>query len=295
MSLAQKHTDDEYYLPEPSHLPILAVGGVFTLFIGTALAINGVHIGSILLPAGLLLIAYMFFDWFRTVIDESEMGKYNEHVDRTFRQSMIWFIGSEAFFFLTFFGCLFYLRNISMPWLGGIGQLGKSNMLWDGFQATWPLLNLPTATDKYITAKEAMGPWGLPAVNTIILLSSGVTVTWAHWALKNENRQHLVWGLMATVGLGVLFLLCQAYEYYHAYHELNLTLRSGVYGSTFFLLTGFHGMHVTLGTIMLIVILGRSMKGHFTPARHFAFEGVAWYWHFVDVVWLALFVFVYWL
>lgn len=286
---------DDYYLPEPSYLPIIAVAGIFTLFFGTALAINGVGLGSPIVAAGLLMIAYMFFDWFRTVIDESETGKYNVHVDRTFRQSMIWFIGSEAFFFLTFFGCLFYLRNISMPWLGGDGQLGKSNMLWDGFKASWPLLQLPAEGTKYIHAKEAMGPWGLPAINTLILLSSGVTVTWAHWGLKNENRKQLIWGLAATVALGVLFLLCQAYEYIHAYHELDLTLKSGIYGSTFFLLTGFHGMHVTLGTLMLMVILGRSMKGHFSAHKHFAFEGVAWYWHFVDVVWLALFVFVYWL
>jgi cytochrome c oxidase subunit 3 len=138
-----------------------------------------------------------------------------------------------------------------------------------------------------------MGPWGIPAINTLLLLSSGVTVTFAHWALKKNSRGPLVMWLLATVALGFTFLGFQIYEYYHAYHELNLTLGSGIYGSTFFMLTGFHGFHVTLGAIMLTVIMFRCMKGHFTPEHHFGFEGVAWYWHFVDVVWLGLFIFVY--
>jgi cytochrome c oxidase subunit 3 len=140
-----------------------------------------------------------------------------------------------------------------------------------------------------------MNTWGLPAVNTLILLSSGASVTWAHWALKDGSRRTVIIGLTLTVALGVLFLVCQALEYGHAYHELNLKLSSGIYGSTFFMLTGFHGAHVTLGTIMLFVILIRCIKGHFTKEHHFGFEAAAWYWHFVDVVWLGLFVFVYWL
>ena len=140
-----------------------------------------------------------------------------------------------------------------------------------------------------------MGAWGIPAINTLILLTSGVTVTWAHWGLLNSNRKQLIAGLAMTVALGIAFLCLQAYEYHHAYESLGLTLGSGAYGATFFMLTGFHGFHVTLGTIMLIVILLRSMKGHFTADHHFGFEGVAWYWHFVDVVWLLLFVLVYWL
>ena len=137
------------------------------------------------------------------------------------------------------------------------------------------------------------GAWGIPAVNTLLLLSSGVTVTFAHWALKKGHRAALVLWLLATVVLGFTFLGLQISEYGHAYHELNLTLGSGIYGSTFFMLTGFHGFHVTIGAIMLTVIMLRSLKGHFTPDHHFAFEGVAWYWHFVDVVWLGLFIFVY--
>jgi cytochrome c oxidase subunit 3 len=135
--------------------------------------------------------------------------------------------------------------------------------------------------------------WGVPALNTVLLLTSGVTVTLAHWALKARDQAKTVLWLAATVLLGATFLGFQAFEYHHAYTEMNLTLGSGVYGSTFFMLTGFHGFHVTIGTIMLLVITLRAAKGHFTPDSHFAFEGVAWYWHFVDVVWLGLFIFVY--
>jgi cytochrome c oxidase subunit 3 len=144
-------------------------------------------------------------------------------------------------------------------------------------------------------AKDVIPAWGLPALNTAILLTSGGTVTWAHWGLKVNKRAHLIVGLALTVALGALFVYLQAGEYHHAYTELGLTLNSGIYGATFFLLTGFHGFHVTLGTIMLAVILFRAMRGHFTEEHHFAFEAVAWYWHFVDVVWIGLFIFVYWL
>ena len=142
---------------------------------------------------------------------------------------------------------------------------------------------------------QKMGPWGLPAINTLILLTSGVTVTWAHWGLIANKRKQLIFGLALTVILGFIFVALQALEYSHGYNDLNLTMASGVYGSTFYMLTGFHGFHVTVGAIMLAVMLVRSMKGHFTPENHFAFEATAWYWHFVDVVWLGLFVFVYWL
>ena len=143
--------------------------------------------------------------------------------------------------------------------------------------------------------KETIGAWGVPFTNTLILLSSGATVTWAHWGLQKGNRGQLILGLAATVTLGAIFVYLQSEEYGHAYHALGLTLNSGIYGATFFMLTGFHGFHVTMGTIMLAVILARSIKGHFTPKHHFAFEAVAWYWHFVDVVWIGLFIFVYWL
>jgi cytochrome c oxidase subunit 3 len=235
----------------------------------------------------MVTIIYMMFGWFGTVIHESEGGKFNKQVDLSFRWGMSWFIFSEVMFFAAFFGALFYMRMMSVP---GLASGDTVEQIWPGFVAHWPISG-PGIEETF----TPMGAWGIPAINTLILLSSGVTVTWAHWALKKNNRPQLIAGLIATIALGILFLSLQAYEYVHAYHELNLTLGMGAYGATFFMLTGFHGFHVTVGTIMLIVILGRSLAGHFTAEHHFAFEGVSWYWHFVDVVWLLLFVLVYWL
>jgi cytochrome c oxidase subunit 3 len=266
--------------------------GLFLLLGGFA---NYLHGGTWLIPvAGAAVIIFMLFGWFGTVISESESGKYNEQVDMSFRWSMGWFIFSEVMFFAAFFGALFYARMYSVPWLGGAGaeaNMVGNEILWQGFEAVWPTNGPGNVGGDY----QYMGAWGIPAINTLILLSSGVTVTWAHWGLKKADRTQLILGLMATVALGFLFLGLQAYEYSHAWQELNLTLGSGIYGSTFYMLTGFHGLHVTLGATMLLIILLRSMKGHFTAENHFAFEAVAWYWHFVDVVWLGLFVFVYWL
>jgi len=241
---------------------------------------------------GLLAVAYMFFGWFGTVIGESQAGLYNDGVDKSFRMGMMWFIFSEVMFFAAFFGALYYARQLSVPWLGGEGAKFLTNIfLWKDYEPAWPT-NGPSAVGG---AFEIIPAFGLPAVNTAILLSSGVTITIAHHALKAGNRGILKVFLAATFLLGFLFVYLQATEYHHAYTELNLRLGSGVYGSTFFMLTGFHGLHVTIGAIMLTVIWLRTMKGHFTPQHHFAFEGVAWYWHFVDVVWLGLFIFVYWL
>ncbi len=280
-----------YYLPEPSHWPIVGSIGMFTLLFGFA---NFLHGGSwLVMAAGGAVIIFMLFGWFGTVIRESEGGKYNAQVDMSFRMGMGWFIFSEVMFFAAFFGTLFYARMYSVPWLGGIGGHGAMTpeLLWQGFESIWPTNGPGEVGGAY----EPMGAWGIPAINTLILLTSGVTVTWAHWGLKKADRTQLILGLMATVALGFLFIGLQAYEYHHAYTEMNLTLKSGIYGTTFYMLTGFHGLHVTLGAIMLTVVLLRSIKGHFTADHHFAFEAVAWYWHFVDVVWLGLFVFVYWL
>ena len=279
-----------YYLPEPSHWPIVGSVGMFLMLGGFA---NFLHGGTwIVMAVGAAIIIYMLFGWFGTVISESQGGKYNSQVDMSFRMGMGWFIFSEVMFFAAFFGALFYARVFSVPWLGGASNnVMTHELLWPAFEAVWPT-NGPGAVGGDFTM---MGPWGIPAINTLILLSSGVTVTWAHWGLKKADRTQLILGLMATVALGFLFLGLQAYEYFHAYHELNLTLESGMYGTTFYMLTGFHGLHVTLGATMLLIILLRAMKGHFTEENHFAFEAVAWYWHFVDVVWLVLFVFVYWL
>jgi len=279
-----------YYLPEPSHWPIVGSVGLFLLLFGFATLLHG---GTwLVMAAGAAVIIFMLFGWLGTVISESEGGRYNDQVDMSFRWGMGWFIFSEVMFFAAFFGALFYARMYSVPWLGGAGNNAMTNeLLWRGFDAAWPT-NGPGNVGG---AFEMMHAWGIPAINTMILLSSGVTVTWAHWGLKKNDRTQLILGLMATVGLGFLFLGLQAYEYHHAFTELNLTLHSGIYGTTFFMLTGFHGLHVTLGATMLVIILLRSLKGHFTAEHHFAFEAVAWYWHFVDVVWLGLFVFVYWL
>jgi cytochrome c oxidase subunit 3 len=279
-----------YYLPEPSHWPIVGSIGMFLLLFGFASFLHGSSMMVMLVGAVILIV--MLFGWFGTVINESLAGKYNDQVDTSFRMSMGWFIFSEVMFFAAFFGALFYARMYSVPWLGGASNNAMTNeLLWSGFEAVWPTNGPGEMGGEY----TPMGAWGIPAINTLILLSSGVTITWAHWGLKKGDRTQLILGLMATVALGFLFLGLQAYEYSHAWHDLKLTLGTGIYGTTFYMLTGFHGLHVTLGATMLLVILIRSMKGHFTSEHHFAFEAVAWYWHFVDVVWLGLFVFVYWL
>jgi len=285
----------EYYLPDPSHWPIVATIALFSLFFGFAMLLNDYSASGLVIAFGFLVFLYFMFGWFGQVIRESESGKYNSQVDISFRWSMGWFIFSEVMFFAAFFGALFYARMYAGPWLGGEGKgFATNEFLWPEFTYTWPLLNFPDGS-YYSEPSAIIGAWGLPAINTLILLSSGATITFAHWALKQNNRTGLVWWLAATVALGSLFVALQGIEYVHAYHELGLTLNSGIYGTTFFMLTGFHGFHVTMGALMIFIILLRSIKGHFTPEHHFAFEAVAWYWHFVDVVWLFLFVFVYWL
>jgi cytochrome c oxidase subunit 3 len=283
MSLAKTA---HYYVPQPSSWPVVGSIGLFLMATGAAMWFNGTPVGKWAVLAGFLVLVYMMFGWFGKVIHESEGGSYNAQVDVSFRWGMGWFIFSEVMFFAAFFGALFYARVLSVPWLGELEQ----KLLWPDFNAQWPTAG-PTATEPFTT----MGAWGIPALNTLLLLSSGVTVTWAHWALKANNRGQLILGLILTIALGVTFLGFQAYEYIHAYSDLNLRLTSGIYGSTFFMLTGFHGFHVTVGAIMLTVILARCIAGHFKPDHHFAFEAVSWYWHFVDVVWLLLFVLVYWL
>jgi cytochrome c oxidase subunit 3 len=283
------HTGDHYYVPHGSHWPIVASIGLTTGVVGAALAFNG-DAGFPVLLIGLAIIAFMMFGWFGNVINEGLEGKYNEQVDRSFRQGMMWFIFSEVMFFAAFFGALFYARVLSVPWLLGVDTGAVTHdVLWSGFAETWPTNGPGDVGGEF----QTMGAWGIPALNTVLLLTSGVTITLSHWALKARDQAKTVLWLAVTVLLGAVFLGFQAYEYIHAYQDLNLTLESGIYGSTFYMLTGFHGFHVTIGTVMLLVITLRAAKGHFTPERHFAFEGVAWYWHFVDVVWLGLFIFVY--
>jgi len=286
------HGSDKYYIPHGSKWPAIGAITLFTTMLGVAAVLNHWSFGPWIAYLGLAGVAYMFFGWFGTVIDENQRGLYNAGVDRSFRMGMMWFIFSEVMFFAAFFGALYYARQLSVPWLGGEGSRFMTNLfLWPGFESAWPTNGPANVGGEF----ETIPAFGLPAINTAILLTSGVTITIAHHALKAGNRGILKIFLALTFILGFLFVGLQAEEYIHAYQELNLTLGSGVYGSTFFMLTGFHGLHVTLGAIMLLVIWLRVMKGHFTPTHHFAFEGVAWYWHFVDVVWLGLFIFVYWL
>ena len=284
----------EYYVPKPSHWPLVGSIGLTTMLAGAASWLHHDWYGPYLFTLGLFIMIFMMFGWFGQVIYENGKGVYNLQVDRSFRWGMCWFIFSEVCFFGAFFGALFYARFWSVPLLGGDYHPMTHLLMWSDFKPSWPLLTNPN-NQIFAGAYKSMGAWGLAAINTLILLTSGATITWAHWALKLNKRTQLLIGMSLTIALGVLFLFLQAYEYHEAYTEMNLTLSSGIYGTTFFMLTGFHGLHVTLGTIMLIVILIRCKRGHFTPERHFAFEGVAWYWHFVDVVWLFLFIFVYWL
>ena len=285
-----------YYIPNGSKWPIVGTLSLFITFLGGAMMFNGLDLGKYILIVGLASLVYMFAGWFSDVISESIAGKYSKQVDVSFRMGMGWFILSEVMFFAAFFGALYYARMFSIPWLSGEGQGGHNGtheFLWSSFQASWPMAVMPDAS-KYTQYKDVIPAFGVPAINTAILLSSGVTVTFAHWALKNANRAALSAWLFATVALGFIFVYLQAGEYAHAMHELDLTLNSGIYGSTFYMLTGFHGFHVTMGATMLTVILFRSLKGHFSKKDHFAFEAVAWYWHFVDVVWRGLFIFLYW-
>ncbi len=281
-------THGGYYLPHGSHWPITGSIAIFTLAVGTASYFQGAGWGPWVMLTGFAILVFMMFGWLGTVIGESVAGSYNEQVDRSFRWGMSWFIFSEVMFFAAFFGALYYARIFSVPWLGG-GDVETSQLLWDGLSLNWPTAGPGYADFEF----EYMPAWPIPTINTILLLTSGVTITIAHHALKAVDREKLVKWMWATVALGVTFLMFQAFEFYEAWHHMNLTLHTGVYGSTFFMLTGFHGFHVTIGTIMLIVISLRCMKGHFTPENHFGFEGVAWYWHFVDVVWLGLYIFVY--
>ena len=292
MTTTTNHGD--YFIPQPSKWPLVGTIALLTTAIGAA---TSIHSGSpnLVLIAGLLLIVYLLFGWFGSVIDESLSGNYNDQVDHSFRLGMMWFIFSEVMFFAAFFGALFYARIFAVPWLGGDSNNAMTHeLLWPTFEAIWPVLTNPD-NSLFTAPKEAMAATGLPAINTAILLSSSVTVTWAHHALRSDKRPQLIAGLAITIILGILFIALQAEEYMLAYKEMGLTLSSGIYGSTFFMLTGFHGFHVTMGATMLVVILIRCIKGHFTSEKHFAFEAVAWYWHFVDVVWLGLFIFVYWL
>jgi cytochrome c oxidase subunit 3 len=282
-----------YFVPAPSAYPVLTAIGLFFVILGAAQWVNGHEWGMYSLFFGLLWWAVVVFRWFRAAIGESEGGLYGQRIDTSFRWSMSWFIFSEVMFFGAFFGALFWARTYSVPTLGSL----DNQILWPDFKGIWPSMQAGLTASPAGTVEpfHSIGPWPLPTLNTALLLTSGVTLTIAHHALIAGKRATTIGWMWLTVLLGATFLCVQAYEYHHAYTELNLKLSSGIFGSTFFMLTGFHGFHVFVGMLMLLFITLRLMKGHFTPQRHFGFEGAAWYWHFVDVVWLGLYAIVYWM
>ena len=289
--MAHDSTDvNAYFVPAKSRWPFFGSIAMAVMVFGVAFWLNGMAAGKIAFLTGIAMMILVLFLWFSDVVRESRAGHYNGQVDVSFRMGMVWFIFSEVMFFAAFFGALFYTRSLSLPWLGGEGDGVMTNeLIWQGFSAGWPT-NGPAAVGGEFGTIPA---WGLPLFNTLLLLASGVTLTIAHHALKAGKRGALLFWLGATIALGAVFLFFQAEEYIHAYRDLNLTMGSGIYGSTFFMLTGFHGAHVLLGAIMLTVMWFRAKRGHFTATNHFGFEAAAWYWHFVDVVWLMLFLFVY--
>ena len=282
-----------YFIPAPSRFPVMIAAGMLLLFFGAAQWMNGHGWAAYMFLAGLVIWLSVMFQWFRTSIGESESGLYSDRIDTSYRWSMSWFIFSEVMFFSAFFGALYFARMHALPDLGSI----DNQILWPDFKAIWPSAGggITASPADTIEPFATVGPWPLPTLNTALLLTSGVTLTIAHHALIKGHRAKTIAWMWITVALGATFVCVQAYEYHHAYTELNLKLSSGIFGSTFYLLTGFHGFHVFVGMLMLTFITLRLMKGHFTPQRHFGFEGAAWYWHFVDVVWLGLYIVVYWL
>ncbi|MEC8064135.1 MAG: cytochrome c oxidase subunit 3 [Pseudomonadota bacterium] len=282
----------------PSPWPILASVGVFIFALGIVNWLHHAWFAGYLLVLGLGMVLVVSGLWFYDAILDDRRATKAQYLlsDTTYRWSMFWFIFSEIWFFMAFFGVLFYARWLSVPWLSGDieGSELTHYLLWPSFDSAWPLLVTPDPS-QVLGPDQAMHAWGIPALNTGILLLSGVTITLAHWSLVQNRRSLTMIWQVATILLGLCFLYMQFYEYGEAYHAYGLRLDSGIYGNIFFMMTGFHGVHVFLGTVMLIVVAFRIYHGHFSDHDHFAFEAASWYWHFVDVVWLLLFVFVYWL
>ena len=277
--MAEAHTKHhDYHLVEPSPWPLTGSISAFVLAVG---AIMWFHDGPpwVALAGALGVLATMAF-WWRDVIREAHSGDHTPVVQLHLRYGMILFIASEVMFFVAWFWAFFdaALFPAAVHNLGDtnnvIGMVER-NALTGGH---WP----PKPSEAF---QKTFNPWELPLVNTLILLTSGTTVTWAHHSLLRGNRKGLIWGLVLTILLGIAFTTLQAYEYAHA----GFKFAGHIYGATFFMATGFHGAHVIIGTIFLTVMLFRALKGHFTPKQHFGFEAAAWYWHFVDVVWLFLF------
>lgn len=313
---------EKYYVPDSSSLAVRATAGLLLTVFGGGLLLNDMTFGDPaaessskwVLIAGLAFFVWTLTTWFRTTIRENMNGMNSAQLKHSYVLGMFWFIFSEVMFFFAFFGTLFYVRTLVGPWLAGEGEGGRMNgLLWEGYDATWPPMTTPqeavggadsqpianqgtfSSPERNMSFADAHHwyQW-LPLWNTIVLLSSSFTVHVAHTALLKDDRKKFNLWLTITVGLGIFFLFLQAAEYYEAYAHFGLTLNSGIYGSTFFMLTGFHGFHVAMGMTMLLIQLIRSVKNkHFTASDHFGFEASSWYWHFVDVVWVFLFLFVY--
>ncbi len=290
--MSSETTYEKYYVPEQSKLPVWMAFGMFATVAGAGGLMNGNStMWLFLLGSGILAI--VMYAWFNIQIRENHQGLPNEQVKKSYVWGMGWFIFSEVMFFAAFFGALFYIRTIVGPWLGGEGAKGVTgDWLYPDHEAVWPLLNNPN-NELFPPPSGVINPWHLPLFNTILLIASSVTLTIAHHALEKDKRKPLLIWLVITLVLGFTFLFFQGKEYVEAYTHLDLTLESGIYGTTFFLLTGFHGAHVTIGAFMILIMTLRVMKGHFKPSDHFGFRAAAWYWHFVDVVWVLLFLFVY--
>jgi len=313
---------EKYYVPEKSRLAICATIGLVLSIFGAASIMNDMTFGKpgeathswTIFTLGMLFFIATLFGWFRTTIKENIAGMNSAQLKKSYVLGMFWFIFSEVMFFFCFFGALFYVRTLVGPWLAGEGEGGRMNgLLWEGFTFSWPLVQTPqeavggaasqlianngsfTGAETSMSLRDAHAWWAwLPLWNTIILLSSSFTCHVAHMGILNGNRTKFNLWLAITVLLGMLFLVLQAWEYHEAYAEFGLTLNAGIYGSTFFMLTGFHGFHVFMGMTMLLIQLLRSVVGgQFTANDHFGFEASSWYWHFVDVVWVFLFLFVY--
>ncbi|MCG3171306.1 MAG: Cytochrome c oxidase subunit 3 [Pseudomonadales bacterium] len=309
---SRSDAEQTYYVPEQSKLPFLATIGLATFIYGAGATLNAARAGdpdpmSWLLPGGFAFFVAVLWQWFGTSIREHRLGLANAQLRRSYVLGMQWFIFSEVMFFFAFFLALAYVRLFVVPWLGGEGDHGLANRLWSGFAAEWPPSQTPqqaldaaggtqlTARQSEFLAPPSTVSWsGIPLLNTILLLSSSVTLHFAHVALRGGRRGAMNVLLALTLALGMTFVALQAWEYHHAYTDLGLTLKSGIYGSTFYLLTGFHGLHVCIGALMLSVTLARArFAGDFTPEDHFGFQAASWYWHFVDVVWVCLFLSVY--
>ena len=261
-----------YHLVNPSPWPIIGAAAALVLAVGALMFMHELEGGVWVLVVGSIMTLAIMAVWWRDVINEGEhQGHHNSIVQLGLRYGMVLFIASEVMFFLAWFWAFFDASIYAGE------AIQESRVAFSG--GHWPADGV-----------EVFNPWHLPLLNTIILLTSGTTVTWAHHALKENKRNGLIWGLVLTVILGVLFTCIQAYEYAHA----GFGFTDGIYSSTFFMATGFHGAHVIIGSIFLMVCLARSIAGHFKPDHHFGFEAAAWYWHFVDVVWLFLFFAIYW-